>query len=264
MSAPATLGCAIAALVLGLPVLAASAHLEARQRAAGAADAAALAAADAATGWIAADPCALAADVARSAAAEIDACAVDGRSGEARVTVRVGTPIGPATVDARAAPEAPLGGEVVGVVGENGWAWPAAVRGVTQGHHDGLSIDLAVGGDGALYAPYDGVVVRSGPDGGGLHPACLANPSWWRGENHVVMLRHETEGRVLYSSHNHVAPGSPQSFGATVGTRVRAGQVVALAGMSGCTSGPHTHFTLSTRQTNAFSDIDPFAFLGPP
>lgn len=264
MSAPATLCCAAAALLLGLPVLSAGAQLEARHRASGAADAAALAAADAVNGWIAADACAAAERVAGAVGAEVERCAIDRLRGEARLTVAIGTPLGSVSADARAAPAAPPGGAVVGEVGPNGWAWPTSVRGLTQGFHDGTSIDLAVGGDGALYAPYDGEVVRAGPDGGGVPAACAISPGWWRGPNHTVIIRHEYEGRVLYSSHNHIAPGSPGDHGIAVGSRVRAGEIVARAGLSGCTEGPHTHFTLSSRPSNSFPDLDPFEFLGPP
>lgn len=252
MSAPAVVACAFAAVVLGVPVVAVSAEFEVRHRVAGAADAAALAAADAAAGWIAGDPCELAAEVAEAMRAEVAGCEID--IGDARVEVRAATLLGSVTARARAAPER----TVEGAVGANGWAWPSGVRTVTQSHHDGYAIDLAVAADGALYAPYDGVVVHSGPDGGGIPAPCRANPNWWRGPNHSVVIRHEVDGRVLYSSHNHIAAAS----GARLGAAVRAGQRVATAGMSGCTSGPHTHFTMSSGPRNHHPDIDPFDYLG--
>lgn len=254
MSAPAVLGCALAAVLLGIPVVAAGAQLEAGHRAGGAADAAALAASDAATGWLPGDPCALADEVARAASTQIVSCDVAGD--EARVEVRASTPLGVARARARAAPPRTVAAEA----GANGWAWPSGVRSLTQGFHDGYAIDLAVGADGALYAPYDGVVVRSGGDGGGVPAVCLANPGWWRGPNHTVMVRHEVGDRVLFSSHNHVAPGS----GARVGAHVRAGQRIATAGMSGCTQGPHTHFTLSTRPSSVSPDVNPYDYLPVP
>lgn len=267
MSAPSLLACGAAALCIGLPVIAASAQLEAGHRAAGAADAAALAAADAVSGWAEGEPCALAATVAAEVRGELTLCEVSAPRAEARVEVRIGAPLGGAVARARAgsAPGVPgASGAPDGVVGANGWAWPSDRRAVSQGFHDGFSIDLAVTADGALYAPYEGTVVRAGPDGGGVPAACLARPEWWRGTNHTVVIRHEFEGRVIYSSHNHVAPGSSQQLGVTPGARVRAGQRVASAGMSGCTSGPHTHFTLSTTPSNAYPDIDPFEYLGRP
>jgi murein DD-endopeptidase MepM/ murein hydrolase activator NlpD len=264
VSAPALLACAAAALCLGLPVIAASAQLEAGHRAAGAADAAALAAADAASGWIDGEPCALAQRVVVEARGEISECEVSSATADARVEVRVPAPLGGALAVARAGLLPRAASAPDGAVGANGWAWPSDLRAISQGFHDGLSIDLAVTGEGALYAPYEGVVVRAGPDGGGVPEACLARPEWWRGANHTVLMRHEVGGRTIYSSHNHVSPGSPQRFGVAPGERVRAGQRVASAGMSGCTSGPHTHFTLSSSPSNAYPDIDPFAYLGRP
>lgn len=104
MSAPAALSCAVAAVLLGVPVISVAGQLEAGHRAAGAADAAALAAADAAAGWIEAEPCAIAAEAAAAQGAIVASCAVDAERGEARVAVRVGTPFGGVERRARAGP----------------------------------------------------------------------------------------------------------------------------------------------------------------
>lgn len=263
MSAPALLACAAAAVCLGVPVIAATAQLEAVHRASAAADSAALAAADALTGWTDGDACGLAREVAEAMRAEVVSCEADSAVLRATVAVAVAAPFGGVLERARAGtPHA--GGGPDGVVGANGWAWPSAERGVSQGFHDGFAIDLETGSGGALYAPYGGVVVGVGDDGGGVPAACRANPGWWRGPNQSVVIRHEFGGRTLYSSHNHVAAGSPHAAGIAVGSRVRAGQRVATSGMSGCTSGPHTHFTLASRPTNAFPDVNPFLFIGEP
>ena len=267
MSAPLLLATAAAAVCLGLPVVAASLQLEARHVAAGAADAGALAAADAAAGWIDGDPCALASAAVRGAGAELVSCRVEADGRASRVRAREGEPFAVEAVARAGSPPGAAGGPgaaVSGPVGASGWAWPSDRRGVTQGFHDGLAIDLRVSASGALFAPFDGVVVVAGPDGAGVPAACRASPFWWHGPNHTVLIRHETGGRVLFSSHNHIAPGSPERLGVAPGARVRAGQQVAEAGMSGCTSGPHTHFTLATTASNAFPDVDPFAYLGEP
>ncbi|MBK0420228.1 M23 family metallopeptidase [Leucobacter sp. CSA1] len=264
MSAPALAACAAAALTIGVTALSAVAQLEVRQRVAGAADAAALAASDAAAGWSDAEPCALAGETAAAARAHLVRCEVDAATAEARVIARAGTPFGAVEIRARAAPDADPVAVIAGTPGANGWAWPSGSRVVTQEFHDGMSIDLAVGPDGLLYAPYDGIVVHAGEDGGGIPQACRSNPGWWRGPNHTVVMRHEYEGRTLFSSHNHVAPSSSRALGVETGDRVLAGQAVASAGMSGCTSGPHTHFTLATHATNAFPDVNPYDYLGPP
>lgn len=151
-----------------------------------------------------------------------------------------------------------------GPVDASGWAWPSEVRQITQGFHDGYSIDLGTPPGGALYAPYAGVVVKVGNDGGTVPGVCLENPSWWRGPNQTVIIRHEVNGRTMYSAHSHVAAGSWTAVGIDVGSVVQAGQQVASEGMSGCTGGPHSHFTLSSTERNSFPDINPCPFLGPP
>lgn len=260
MSGPVLVGCVAAALCLGVPVLAAGSHLVTAQRVTGAADAAALAAADAVTGWLEAEPCEAAAEIARSVHASVERCDVDRAAGEAKVVLSIRTPIGQVTARSRAGGVAlePANG------GSGGWTWPAAATGVAQGFHDGLAIDLSAPLGSPLFAPYDGTIVALGRDGGDIPQVCLANPAWWRGENETVIMRHEYLGKVLYSSHNHIAQGSARRLGLSVGTNVRSGQPVATAGMSGCTSGPHSHFTLSTRPENSFPDLNPFAFVTPP
>ena len=259
MSAPAAFACAVAALCLGLPVLAAASHLEAQQRASAIADAAALAAADAASGWVDAAPCELADVVADAQGARASRCEVDPARGEARVEIELSARLGAVTGRARAAPPDP---DTVGETG--GWVWPAVGRGITQGLHDGFAIDLDVPAGGALLAPRSGIVVWAGADEGPVPAACQARPEWWRGPNHAVIIRHDDGGQPRFSSHHHIAPGSAAALGIAAGTPVRAGQPVARAGMSGCTSGPHSHFTIASTQRNAYPDINPFELLGAP
>lgn len=103
MSAPVGWGLALAALLLGLPVVAATGALESKQRAAGAADAAALAAADVEAGWLEGEPCVRAAEVTAAARVELAECSVDGLN--ARVVTRVGTLLGTVEARARAGPK---------------------------------------------------------------------------------------------------------------------------------------------------------------
>lgn len=264
MSAPVLLACSGVALCLGIPVVIASGQLEAQHSAASVADAAALAAADAASGWTSAQysPCELAELVASAADASLIECSIDPGVAGARVVVRTGLPV-IAEAKSYAAAENATWNEM-SPVGESGWAWPSNVRGVSQGFHDGLAIDLAVTGEGTLYAPFDGVVISAGPDGGGIPAACKSQPHWWRGENYTVLIRHVYRGEVLFSSHNHLLPASLRQWGITPGSRVVAGQPIAQAGMSGCTSGSHTHFTLSTTPTNTQPDLNPYKYLGTP
>ncbi|QIM15264.1 M23 family metallopeptidase [Leucobacter insecticola] len=267
MSAPAVLACSAVAVCLGLSVIAAATHVEARHSAAGAADAAALAAADAMTGWIDLEPCTVANQVVLEMGASLVECNVDPDRAVSHIVAQAGEGFQSARARARAeAQSLPSFGEhgSVGSVGANGWAWPSDSRGVTQSFHDGYAIDLAVTAEGALFAPFDGVIVAAGPDGGSVPAVCQTRLWWWHGPNITVVMRHEVSGGFIYSSHNHVDPGSLSALGIAPGVRVSAGQQVASAGMSGCTSGLHTHFTLSSYPTNAYPDLDPFVYIGFP
>ena len=255
--------CVVVAASLALPVIGASAAIELRVGVAAAADAAALAAADSAAGFARGTPCELAARVAQTRAATVVSCEVDGSYG-ARVILSASTPFGKVVARARAGPDPAL----VALLGAEDppgrWVWPSSQRGITQGHHLGFALDLAVALGGPLLAPRSGIIVSAGADGGGMPAACREHPDWWRGPNHTVIVRHEDAGRVIFSSHNHIEPGSVERLGLGVGSRVRAGQQIATAGMSGCTSGPHTHFTMSTRPSNAVADVDPIPLIGGP
>ncbi len=104
MSAPVLVSIAGATLALALPVVAASAALDASARAAGAADSAALAAADAALGWVQAEPCEIAARVADAARASLVQCDIDEAAGRVRVGVSAQTFLGGVHARARAGP----------------------------------------------------------------------------------------------------------------------------------------------------------------
>lgn len=104
MSAPALLGVAAAALALALPVVGASAALEAGARARGAADAAALAAADALNGYLEAEPCAVATRVANAVSATLESCELQSEEGGATVRVSVTSVFGSVSRVAHAAP----------------------------------------------------------------------------------------------------------------------------------------------------------------
>lgn len=83
---------AAGALVLAIPVVIASQTVAAGARAAQAADAAALAAADMSLGmveWSDMQPCDLAAEVSILNGADVAACVIDQNGGEARVSVTV-------------------------------------------------------------------------------------------------------------------------------------------------------------------------------
>lgn len=104
MSAPVLIGAAGVTLSAALAVSSVAAALDVSHRVAGAADAAALAAADAALGWHDHEPCQLAHNVATSANASVQECAIAPSTGEARVILSGDTIFGVIYARARAGP----------------------------------------------------------------------------------------------------------------------------------------------------------------
>lgn len=104
MSAPAAIASGLAAFMLALAVVGAASAVEARERLAGAADAAALAAADAVLGWIDSEPCDAVDRIAATVDADVQTCEFDIVTGEARVILTSGTVLGVVEVRSRAGP----------------------------------------------------------------------------------------------------------------------------------------------------------------
>jgi secretion/DNA translocation related TadE-like protein len=97
-----TVGVVVCTATLSMSLVTAGAAAAFSQRLAGVADAAALAAADAASGAITGEPCARAAEVASASAAQVTACDVDDLVATVSVTGAFGRL--PASASARAGP----------------------------------------------------------------------------------------------------------------------------------------------------------------
>lgn len=106
MSTPVMVAIACGAVLLGMPVLAASQATIAAARAASAADSAALAGADALLGLLSteADPCGVAQDIVEAVGGTLTHCAPDEDRLEIRVRVTVRAGVLTATREARAGP----------------------------------------------------------------------------------------------------------------------------------------------------------------
>lgn len=104
MSALPLYAVAVGTLMLGLTVTGGALALEAQARASGAADAAALAAADAALGWVDSVPCEVASLISESADAKLDRCDIDTVHAQVRVSVSKQTIFGTVHARARAGP----------------------------------------------------------------------------------------------------------------------------------------------------------------
>ncbi|WFB11642.1 M23 family metallopeptidase [Streptomyces sp. LX-29] len=102
--------------------------------------------------------------------------------------------------------------------------------------------DLVVPTGTPVKAVHSGTVVKAGPNGGGDGPAY----------GNAVVIRHDN-GTYTQYAHNSVLKVS-------VGQTVATGQVIALSGSTGNSSGPHLHFEVRTTP-NYGSSVEPLGFL---
>lgn len=110
------------------------------------------------------------------------------------------------------APTAPLTGTTL--------QWPTDGHVITQyfsWRHTALDIDGIVGSP--IFAPEDGVVIRSG---------------WGTGYGYHIIIDHGNGMHTLTAHHSQLY--------VNVGDRVTRGQLVALMGSTGWSTGSHTHF----------------------
>lgn len=101
-----------------------------------------------------------------------------------------------------------------------------------SGWHDGLDVSVPVGREIVAAAP--GTVTKSG---------------WGTGYGYMVILKHADGFETLYA-HN-------SKLMVKVGDSVKAGQVVALSGNTGRTTGPHLHFEIRLHGKT----VDPLLYL---
>lgn len=106
--------------------------------------------------------------------------------------------------------------------GTGTFIWPSPVKAVSGNDYWGahLGIDIAAGMGQYIYAADSGVVVYAGPIGGGY--------------GNMVMIDHGNGYQTLYAHNSQV--------NVSCGQNVTQGQVIALAGSSGNSTGPHLHF----------------------
>lgn len=102
--------------------------------------------------------------------------------------------------------------------------WPSSSHRINQYftyRHNGLDIHGVIGGP--IYAAEDGVVVES---------------RWATGYGNMVLLKHDNGLITRY--------GHASKLLVTAGERVKRGEIIALVGSTGRSTGPHIHFEVIT------------------
>lgn len=124
--------------------------------------------------------------------------------------------------------------------GAEGWRWPVDAGIVSSEYgarwgrqHHGIDIAARVGEP--IYASGDGEVIYSG--------------NGMSGYGNVIVLRHAGGLSTLYA-HN-------SELKVTLGTQVRSGDLIALLGNTGRSTGPHVHFEMRRGEIS----VDPRSIL---
>ncbi|MBN9612822.1 MAG: hypothetical protein J0H64_05085 [Actinobacteria bacterium] len=104
MSVPVVVASSVATALLASSILLGCDSIAAKQRLDGAADSAALAAADASGGWIDAEPCVIAGEVLTRMEADLLDCRIDDVSGRVRISAAARTMLGTMRTHVQAGP----------------------------------------------------------------------------------------------------------------------------------------------------------------
>jgi len=120
---------------------------------------------------------------------------------------------------------------VHGLLG-NGFGWRRDPFTGMRDFHQGLDLVAPIGTK--VVAPADGIVTKAGPAGG---------------FGNSVFISH---GYGIITRYGHLA-----SYNVKVGQRVKRGDVVALVGTTGRSTGPHLHYELLVHQRN----VDPIKYI---
>ncbi|WP_327263776.1 M23 family metallopeptidase [Streptomyces sp. NBC_01232] len=115
-------------------------------------------------------------------------------------------------------------------------------KGGNMWSHKHSGQDFAVPVGTPVKAAAAGVVVKSGPNGGGDGPAY----------GNAIVIKHANN---TYSQYAHLS-----KLQVKIGQKVKASQRIALSGNTGNSSGPHLHFEIRTTP-NYGSAVNPVAFL---
>lgn len=141
---------------------------------------------------------------------------------------------------ADAGPGQCAGGYTGGAVGLGTFIWPVTTRYVVGNNYwaGHLGLDLAAGLGQAIFAADSGVVVFAGWN------------NWGYGQ--LVVIDHGNGWQTLYAHNSQVNVSCGQS--------VSQGQIVALGGSTGNSSGPHLHFEMNYQGSRP----NPYSYLPAP
>ncbi len=143
-------------------------------------------------------------------------------------------------------------------VNDGGWAWPVD-KGVNVSHpfgysaayggvHNGLDFPLSTGSP--FYAVRDGVVTN----GQILVEGWCTVPSRIGSMQNEVVVTSQVNGQTYISIYAHVS-----EFKKKTGDVVKAGDLIALTGNSGCSTGDHAHLSIGQGSRGNF--IDPIPLI---
>ena len=155
-------------------------------------------------------------------------------------------------------PSSPSGpGENSGNIRDDGWAWPTT-KGATAcgfscyGGHTGMDIGAI---DAPFYAARDGVVKIAGVDPY-MNPALCWSLAGipMNGPQYLVTIEHTINGQKTDTVYAHMPANS---ITVKPGDRVKAGDLIAKTGSTGCSSGVHGHFAIYVGGFPNGTPIDP-------
>lgn len=164
-------------------------------------------------------------------------------------------------------------------VSSSGWGYPTRSPSAACGFgcyegHVGMDVQ-SVGGSKIqvgepLYAMRDGEVVATGDEVAAGEPDAVTEqyckayleprvgPAWQGVPSQIVKIKSTVDGQEYYIRYSHLKEGS---ITVKVGDTVKMGQKIAEVGLTGCTTGTHSHITVSPNR-NGTNPIDPTTLVG--
>lgn len=151
-----------------------------------------------------------------------------------------------------------------GNIKDSGWAWPGPKGSTACGfdcyaNHTGMDV-MGVPSGSDVYSVRDGTVLHVGPDSYMTADTCRAMTGMniWQGTQYSIVIEHTVGGSKYQSYYTHLQPNGMK---VRVGQQVKAGDLIAISGNTGCSTGPHLHVGLKEQKATLIT-IDPTLILG--